>query len=207
METKAPAAQKLSPWLQISTRPGWVLGQLVARRDTQYMHRLMLLWSVSLMAALMLPSWLDTQQPPHPLEPLIQMLVIAPFAGLIAGYTVGGALKSVSGWLGAKHTTNDLMRMVHAWSLLPGILSRLVGMVAYVALRPEGDAMWIIYSIWIAGFLWSAILRTIGISKAVKPAATSGIAVHLIAYLLVLVPLGFLAVVYVLVLKTALHIQ
>jgi hypothetical protein len=166
----------------------------------------MVVWSVSLMAALMLPTWLDPQTPPHPLEPLIQLLVIAPFAGLIAGYTVGGALKSVSGWLGAK-VPSDVMRMVHGWSLLPGILSRLVGMVLFLSLRPEGDAMWIIYGIWIVGFLWSAILRTIGIKQAVKPAVANSILVHLISYLLVLVPLGFLAVVYVLVLKTALHIQ
>jgi hypothetical protein len=206
MDSNAQKEVKISPWLQIWLRPGHVLGHLVARRDTQYMNRIMVVWSVACMAAVMLPSWLDPSQPHNPLEPLIQVLVIAPFAGLIAGYTAGGALKSVAGWFGGQ-STSDVMRMVHAWSLVPAILSRFIGMIAYVALRPEGNAMWIVYGIWIGGFVWSAIVRHAGLQAAFRSSKVSAVVVHLIAYLMMLLPLAFIIVIYFLVLKTALRIQ
>lgn len=206
MEAGTKQFPKARPWTNIWFSPARVFRTLVALRDLNYMHRLMVVWSVSATAVVMYPSWTDPFAELHPMEPLIQLLVMAPFMGLIAGYVFGAALKS-TGTLVQGKATNDVMRMVNAWSLLPSILAHIGCLVFYMAsgtrslLHPANLAMLA------AGSLWGLIIRHAGIRESHKISAAGAILTQLLAFLLVMVPLALISFVYFSVLKGAFKIE
>jgi hypothetical protein len=206
MEASAKQSPKARPWTHIWFSPAGVYRILVALRNLDFMHRLMVVWSVSATAVVMLPSWTDPFVDLHPMEPLIQMLVMAPFMGLIAGYVFGAALKSV-GTLFKGQATNDVMRMVNAWSFLPVILSHIGCLVFYIASGNRSLLHPVNLGILAAGALWGIIIRHAGVKEAHKISTGQAILTQVLAFLLVMVPLAIISFVYFSVLKGAFKIE
>lgn len=206
IETSKTTAKTLNPWLAIFTRTKEALSFAWTKYPEDFIHRIFIVSGFVAALGIRIPDWLFLQ--PHPIGVMVQMLLMAPIAGVVVMYIFAAILRMIGKLLGQAVDSNRSKVMV-AWTNLPFILFWGLFVIAYFAIdkagiAPKSDGFWLFQGL--IGYLpiiiaspfwaWGVIVRTRGIAWLFGFSGAKSFVTWLLTILLAYVPAITIAVVY-----------
>ncbi|HEX2898701.1 MAG TPA: hypothetical protein VHS96_03170 [Bacteroidia bacterium] len=108
--------QRVNPWLAIWLQTRKALVYAWKYIPEEYIHRNFILVGLLFMLALRVPDWLAIT--PNPIGVMIQVLLVGPVGGIVAGYLYSAILRMVGKWLG-QSVPSVYAKCAVAWSDFP----------------------------------------------------------------------------------------
>jgi hypothetical protein len=192
----------LSIWLQTRT----ALVSAWKYIPEEYIHRLFIFTGLMFMLALRVPDW--SVVTPNPIGVMIQVLLVGPVGGIMAGYLYSAILRLVGKWLG-QSVPSVFAKCAVAWSNLPFAMAWAVFVLVCLMLNGQASVVhpkeiWLFRDFmgWLPLIaaspllVWGILIRIRSISVLFGFSIPRSIAAWLLTVLLAYVPAAGLIVTY-----------
>ena len=192
-------------WLGMLTKPLEILQYIFRYQPDFGVHRNLILTGMLFALGSRLPDWLAKGS--HPIEVMIILLVIGPFAGLLSGYIFAAVSTTVGKWV-SPVSDKKQMRTAIAWSGFPFAVAYGLFSLTYLIgfyLRPDpvekfliGNAPigWVPVALAGLVFLYAIWVRWRSIGYTIQNSLGRAILCWLAAFIMTYGPLGILAYAY-----------
>jgi hypothetical protein len=204
--SKEPAVQRVNPFTTIWLQTAKALVSAWKYIPEEYIHRLFIFTGLMFMLALRVPDWMVI--PPNPIGVMIQVLLVGPVGGIVAGYLYSAILRMVGKWLG-QSVPSIYSKCAVAWSDLPFAFAWLVFILVCFALNGTQSLLhpkqiWLFRDLmgWLPLVLaspliiWGMVIRVKAISVLFGFSTARAVATWLLTVLFAYVPAAALIVTY-----------
>lgn len=174
-----------------------------------YVHRLYMLTGLVFMLAIRIPDWIVVE--PNPIGVLIQVLLVGPVGGIVAGYLYAAVLRAVGRWFGSD-LQSKFAKCGVAWTQLPYVVFWTVALVVYLLLNSsqaplhpktiwafDGLMGWLPFLSASPFLVWGMIIRIRAIATIFGFPAFRAFWVWLVTVVLAYVPALAIIVVYAII--------
>ncbi|MFM2375941.1 MAG: hypothetical protein RLZZ165_1038 [Bacteroidota bacterium] len=143
--TEGGKAGRVNPWLAIWFQTRKALLFAWRHIPEEYVHRLYMASGLVFMLGVRIPDWLFVT--PNPVGVMIQVLLVGPVGGIVAGYLYSACLRMVGKWFG-RDVPSIFTKCTVAWSQLPFAAFWAAFLATYFLLDPyqsslHPDGIWL----------------------------------------------------------------
>jgi hypothetical protein len=189
--------ERVNPWLAIWGDTRRALRHAWAHIPEEYIHRHYMLAGLFFMLAIRLPDWLAIT--PNPIGVMIQVLLVGPVGGIMAGYFFSATLRMAGKWMG-KDIPDKYVKCMVAWTQLPFACAWALFVTAYCILNAWQSAqfpgeMWVFRDfmgyvpalVALPVFIWGIVIRVraihVMLGLGMGRSAVAWLVTFMIAYL------------------------
>ncbi|MEM0998706.1 MAG: hypothetical protein AAGN35_16730 [Bacteroidota bacterium] len=122
-----------NPWWHIWARTGAALDYVFHHQREHFIHRHFIILGAMFILGLNMPGWLAVK--PDPIGVMIQLLILAPISGVVAGYIYAALARNLGVKLGGQEVDKTIMRAAIAWTNYPAAVAWLAFVVCYAGLH------------------------------------------------------------------------
>jgi hypothetical protein len=198
--------ERVNPWLAVWLDTRKALRYAWAHIPEEYIHRQYMLAGLLFMLAIRLPDWLAIT--PNPVGVMIQVLLVGPVGGIMAGYFFSSALRMVGKWLG-KDIPSKYVKCMVAWTQLPFSLAWGLYVATYCLVNAHQAALYP-GEIWafrdflgflpliiaVPAFLWGITIRIRGIAVMLGFGTGRAALAWFLAFLIAYLPVTAFIIIY-----------
>ena len=205
-EAREAVVERVNPLFSIWLQTRKALVSAWKYIPEEYIHRLFIFTGLMFMLALRVPDWLVVT--PNPIGVMIQVLLVGPVGGIVAGYLYSAILRVVGKWLG-QSVPSIFAKCAVAWSDLSFGLAWAVFVLVCFLLNGHQSALypkeiWIFRDMlgWLPLIaaspllLWGIVIRIRSIGVLFGFSAGRSVATWLLTVLLAYVPAAAMIVTY-----------